>query len=159
MLYDEHLWYLGHFENNSMVGSFKRHTIRHREALSHHDNTKKCIYLHVDGHLSASIVSPAVVVTVAVRVDDAGLAQVPVPGPEGGQVLTAREPPMGELWKVGLVRGLRVWRQEQGCWGLSSAVLVMELLLRPISSRQMKEWILEGKRVAHGGGLLLLLLG
>lgn len=43
---------------------------------------------------------------------------------------------------------------------MSPAVLVVELLLlRPISSRQMKEGILEGKRVAHGGGLLLLLLG
>lgn len=118
------------------------------------------MYLHMHGHLPASIVSPAVVVTVAVRVDDAGLAQVTVPGPEGGQVLTSREPPVGELWDVGLVRGLGVWGQEQGCWGLGPAVLVMELLLlRPVSGRQMKEWILEGKRVAHGGGLLLLLLG
>lgn len=83
-----------------------------------------------------------------------------VPGPEGGQILTAREPSMGELWDVGLVRGFGLWGQEKGCGGLSPAVLVMELLLlRPISSRQMKEGILEGKRVAHGGGLLLLLLG
>lgn len=112
------------------------------------------------GHLSARVVSPAVVVAVAVRVDDAGLAQVTVPGPEGGQILTAREPSMGKLWNVGLMRGLRFWGQEEGCWGLSPTVLVVQLLLlRPVSRRQMKEGILEGKRVAHGGGLLLLLLG
>lgn len=67
---------------------------------------------------------------------------------------------MGELRGVGLVRGLMVWGQEQGCWGLCSTVLVVKLLLlRPIIGSQVKEGILEGKWVAHGGGLLLLLLG
>lgn len=117
-------------------------------------------YLHLHGHLPASVVGPAVVVAVAVWVDDAGLTQVPVPGPEGGQVLAAGEPPVGKLRDVGLVRGLGLGGQEQRRRGLSAAVLVMELLLLgPVSGRQMKERILEGKRVAHGGGLLLLLLG
>jgi len=112
------------------------------------------------GHLPAPVLGPAVVVAVAVGVDDGGLAQVAVPGPEGGQVLAAGEPPVGELRHVGRVRRIGLRGQEQRRRRLGPAVLVVQLLLLgPVSRRQVKEGILEGKRVAHGGGLLLLLLG
>ena len=65
---------------------------------------------------------------------------------------------MGKLGDIGWVRGLWLWGQEEGRRRLGSAVLVVELL-RPVSRGQVEEGVLEGKRVAHGGCLLLLLLG
>lgn len=102
-----------------------------------------------------ALVMAAVVVTIAVGVNNARLAQMRA-GSEGGEVLAAREATAGELRDVSGVRGIRLRGQQERRRRLSSTVLVVKL--RAVSS-QVEQRVLEGEGVAERGGLLLLLLG
>ncbi len=115
-------------------------------------------YLHVHGELASAVftlVMAAVVVTVAVGVNNARLAQMRA-GSEGGEVLAAREAAAGKLRHVSGVRGVWLRGQQERRRRLSSTVLVVKL--RAVSS-QVEQRVLEGEGVAERGGLLLLLLG
>lgn len=102
-----------------------------------------------------ALVMAAVVVAVAVGVNDARLTQMRARS-EGGEVLAAGEAAVGKLRDVSGVRGVWLWGQQERRRRLSSTVLVVKL--RPVSS-QMEQRVLEGEGVAERGGLLLLLLG
>lgn len=113
------------------------------------------LYLHVHRELPPSVISPAVFVAVAVRVHDAGLAEV-WSWSERGEVFAPGEGATGELRQVCRVGGIWLWSQQEGWRHLSTTVLALEL--RTISGH-VEQRVLEGERVAERGGLLLLLLG
>ena len=125
-------------------------------------------YLHLHGELPAVVVGLAVarvVIAVAVRVYDAGLAQVSGRA-QRGQVLAAREAAAAELRRVGRVHAVRLGGEQQRGWRLGPATVLVLLLVVRVVLRvlravggQVEQRVLEGEGVAHGGRLLLLLLG
>lgn len=102
-----------------------------------------------------ALVLAAVVVTVAVGVNNARLTQLRA-GSENGEVFAAREAAAGKLRHVSRVRGIRLRGQQERRRRLSSTVLLVKL--RAVSS-QVEQRVLEGEGVVERGGLLLLLLG
>lgn len=93
--------------------------------------------------LPSGVVSPAVFVTVAVGVDDAGLAEV-WSGSECGEVFAAGEGAAGELRQVCWVGGVWLRSQQEGWRHLSTTVLALDL--RTVGSH-VEERVLEGERV------------